>query len=123
MAALKPYAMSQWARRLTDAIYSSVYTVDQTESLLRGVPDEITLADMISGLDNSASDIVIRNTVKATVVADLTGFAGTAMTVQLVIDGSVVDELVIIVLGDVSGDGKIDTTLTGLYVRLDKFSI
>jgi uncharacterized protein YjdB len=91
----------------TDAIYSTVYTVDQTESLLLGVPDEITLADMISGLHNSASDIVIRNKVGAE-VTDLTGFAGTGMKVQLVIEGSVVDELAIIVLGDASGDGVIN---------------
>ncbi len=35
----------------TDAIYSSVYTIDQTESLLRGVADEITLSAMISHLE------------------------------------------------------------------------
>ena len=101
----------------TDAIYSSVYTVNQADSQLRGVPDEITLTDMISGLDNSASDIVIRDS-EGDEITDLTGFAGTGMTVQLVIDSSVVDELSIIVLGDVSGDGIINTNDWTL-VRLD----
>ena len=101
----------------TDAIYSSVYTIDQTESLLRGVADEITLSAMISHLDNSASDIVILDSLGAE-ITDLSKFAGTGMSVQLVIDGAVVDELAIIVMGDVSGDGKIDTNDWTL-VRLD----
>ena len=90
----------------TDAIYSSVYTVNQTDSLLTGVPDEITIADMVANLDNADSDIVV-TTSTGTEITDWSAYAGTGMKVQLV-DGSVVDELSVIVLGDVSGDGVIN---------------
>ena len=104
----------------TDAIYSSVYTVDQTDSLLLGVPDEITLADMIASLDNNPNEIVVLNS-EGTMISDLSTFAGTGMMVQLMIDG-VVDELSVVVLGDVNGDGVIDIS-DYTYVRLHIFNL
>ncbi len=105
----------------TDAIYSSIYTVDQTNSLLLGVPDEITLEAMIANLSNSASDIKIIGA-DSIEITDLTGYAGTGMKVQLVIGESVVDELDIVVLGDVDSNGIIDI-IDYTYVKLHIFNI
>ncbi len=119
----------------TDAIYSSIYTVDQANSLLLGVPNETTLEAMIGNLSNAASDIKIIGT-NSVEITDLTRYTGTGMKVQLVIDSSVVDELDIVVLGDVDGDGTIFiidyaiikshlnlvTTLTGIkYIAADVY--
>ena len=89
----------------TDAIYSSIYTVDQTNSLLLGIPDEATLSQIIANLDNLPSDIVILDS-EGVQISDLTSYAGTGMKVQLKDGTTVVDELDIVVIGDVDGDGN-----------------
>jgi uncharacterized protein YgiM (DUF1202 family) len=105
----------------TDAIYSSVYTVDQTESLLLGVPDEITITDMVANLDNAASDIVVLGSDEVE-ITDWSTHAGTGMAVRLMDGETVVDELSIAVLGDVNGDGIIDI-LDYSYVKLHIFNV
>jgi hypothetical protein len=105
----------------SDAIYSSIYTVDQTASQLLGVADETMLETMIANLSNSASDIKIIG-VDSNEITDLSGYAGTGMKVQLVISDSVVDELDIVVLGDVDGNGIIDI-IDYTYVKLHIFEI
>jgi len=61
---------------------------------------------MKSQLDNPDSDLYIYQTDGTTAVTS--GNVGTGMVVKLVISGTVEDQKVIIVLGDVNGDGVID---------------
>lgn len=96
-------------------ITSSVYEVDQSNSMLLGVRDEITIAQLKSNLDNNQDNIKIYSA-DDTEITDTSALVATGMKVKLVIDDVVQDELEICILGDVSGDGVIDITDI-LYIR------
>lgn len=96
-------------------ITSNVYTVDQSNSMLLGVKDEITVAQLKSNLDNNQDNIKIY-TADDTEITDTSTIVTTGMKVKLVIDDVVQDELEICIMGDVSGDGVIDITDI-LYIR------
>ena len=92
---------------------SETYTVDQEQAIVSGVHDETSVEDFKSNFTNDASLIKVYNKDGQEIT---TGNVGTGMTVKLIIEGTVQDELQICVLGDVSGDGVIDITDI-LYVR------
>lgn len=96
-------------------IESSVYTFG-SGGIFSGIKIDTTVAQLIANLDNDSADIKIFDQNGDEVSA---GFLCTGMTVKLVIDGTVRDELTIVILGDANGDGGIsitDYTLTRLDI-------
>ncbi len=97
----------------SSAILSDVYTIDAANGVLSDVSIGTSAAELKSKLSNDAADIKIYDKDGNEYTGDA---VATGMTVKLIIDGVVKDELKIAVLGDVSGDGAIDITDI-LYIR------
>lgn len=95
-------------------IESAVYTCG-ADGTIKGIKIETTTAQLVANLANDSADIKICDLNGIEVTG---GVLCTGMTVKLIIDGIVRDELTIIILGDVNGDGKISITDYTL-VRLD----
>lgn len=103
------------------AIESSVYTIDQANSLILNIVDETTIADFTANLNNDPANIKIYAP-DGTQITNTSVFIGTGMVVKLVINSAVTDELEVCILGDVDGNGVIDI-LDYTYVRLDIFNV
>jgi len=109
----------------TEKITSSVYNV--SSSYVEQVKSELSITDFKNSLDNDNSKLVIY---EKDGVTEFTGdYIGTGMIVKLIENNNILDEKVIIVTGDTTGDGLIDlldavritnhytgkTLLTGVY--------
>lgn len=94
-------------------LLSTTYTIDQTNSIANKVRPDTSVADFKSNFENSASQIKVFDIEGNEVTS---GNVGTGMTVKLIIDNKVEDQLDICIMGDVSGDGIIDITDI-LYIR------
>ena len=90
--------------RLTQ-IESSVYTVDQTNGLLKHVSVNTSVAQLKANLLNDAADIKVYDKEGAEYTDDN---IASGMVVKLTINDTVRDELTVAVRGDVSGNGQID---------------
>lgn len=96
-------------------IESSVYTVDQTNGLLRDVKIDTSVTQLKANLTNSAADIKVFDKDGVEYTGDT---VASGMVVKLVIDDTARDELTVSILADVSGDGEIDISDI-LYIRAD----
>lgn len=90
----------------SDEIESAIYAISSDGSI-NGIKINTTIAQLAANLNNHSADIKIfdQNGNEVTV-----GILCTGMTVKLIIDGKVRDELTIIILGDANGDGNISIT-------------
>ncbi|MCL2280378.1 S8 family serine peptidase [Candidatus Saccharibacteria bacterium] len=86
-------------------IISTLYKIDG--DYISGVIDETLVETLKNQLDNNNSNLYIFQSDGTTAVSS--GNVGTGMIVKLIIAGDVKDEKIIIVMGDVNGDGVIDT--------------
>jgi hypothetical protein len=87
-------------------ILSDKYIIDRENGLLKGVWTNTTMDELRTWLDNDAVNIEVYKDGQPHV----SGHVGTGMIVRLVVNNEVKDELKIMIVGDVSGDG-----LTGVY--------
>ena len=73
------------------------------------MPDDnaTTVLDMKNQLDNENSKLEVWNASDDTKLTD-TDVVGTGMIVKLIIDGNIADSKVIVIKGDVNGDGDIN---------------
>ncbi len=85
-------------------ITSSMFTIQG--QYLQKVTSGTTVKQLLEGLNEGSYCKVYKNTAE---VADNT-LVGTGMTVKLIVAGKIVQELTIIVTGDINGDGKITAT-------------
>ncbi|MHB8963049.1 MAG: dockerin type I repeat-containing protein [Saccharofermentanales bacterium] len=99
-----------------DAITSTVFKVNGQNGTLSGISSETTVLSLAAGL-NEREYIKI---FKGAAQAEDSAFAGTGMAVRLMDGGTVVQSLVVVVTGDLNGDGRI--TLTD-YVQLKTFLV
>lgn len=88
-------------------IESSVYSVDRQTGYLKGVDIATSVSTLKSNLANDAVDIKVYDSAGNEYTGAL---LRTGMTVRLVINSTVHDELKIVILGDASGDGYISIT-------------
>lgn len=86
---------------------SSTYEVDTSSGALKGVCYNETVGDIINRLDCSSGTISIYS---GSTKLSSGSKPKTGMTVKLIVDGSVSDQLTVIVKGDVNGDGKVSIT-------------
>lgn len=112
--------------RLDHVLYSSVYTIDRVNGLLQGVADKTTAAQLATNMYHDSGNVVIYNQNGAIYTGDC---ITSGMTIKLIEEETVKDELEIVVLedggddnpvmlGDCNGDGKISITDYTL-IRLD----
>jgi hypothetical protein len=100
---------------LTTASVKNGISVDKAGGLLTGVADGTSVSVLKAQLINDGATIKVYNSGGQ----EYTGNAvGTGMTVRLVVNGSILDELRILVRGDVNGDGQISVADYALS-RLD----
>ena len=96
-----------------DIISSSEY--DIIDGVLRYVPANTSAAQLLGNIDNDIDNLAVISG-----SSEYTGSAvATGMKVRLTIDGTVRDEVTLVTLGDVNGDGTIsitDYTLTRLDI-------
>ncbi len=93
---------------------SSAYTID--EGYLHRVREGTSVAEVLAQFDNIGLEIIDRN---GNVISD-TSFVGTGATIKLNQNGAVTDSVAVIVLGDVDGNGVVDTTD---YLRVKSASL
>jgi uncharacterized repeat protein (TIGR02543 family) len=104
---------------VSTSIQSSYYTVDRTNSLLRGVAAGTSVSALKSHLGNYDATIKVYDSSGN----EYTGNAvGTGMTVKLIINGALKDQMRVLVLGDTNGDGRINIADYTL-VRLDLMNL
>ena len=89
-----------------ELISSAVLSVDRTKKLISGVSAGITTESFLSNLSSSADVTVYRGN---TAVSS-SELIGTGMIVRRKQGGNVIDELKIVVTGDLNGDGKLTLT-------------
>ncbi len=94
---------------------SSVYSIDQTKNILHNIMKGTSAAQLITNMANDAQDITIYDKNGALYTGDS---VSTGMSVKLVINGILRDELKLAVLGDGNGDGDINI-LDYTLARLD----
>ena len=94
-------------------IQSDVYTIDSINGILSEISVGTTVAELKSKLLNEATNIIVFDKDGIEYTGDI---LGTGMTVKLIVDDIIKDELTLSVFGDVSGDGVIDITDI-LYIR------
>ncbi len=100
----------------TPQIKSTEYSIDRQNGCLKGVNIGTSVSGLKANLTNDAADIKVYDVSGNEYTGAL---VSTGMKVKLVIGGTVRDELTIVILGDVSGDGYIsiaDYTLTRLDI-------
>ncbi len=88
-------------------IQTPLYQIDRDEGTIKGVGLRTSVDELKAGLENDAGNIQVF--CRAGYLYT-TGHVGTGMTVKLVVNKDVKDELAIEIVGDVDGDG-----LTGVY--------
>lgn len=79
----------------------------ETNKYLDGVTDKTTLKDFLSNFKNSENIIVLDKDGKK--VTSESAFIGTNYKVQYIYENNVIQEITVVVLGDVSCNGKIDS--------------
>ena len=94
-------------------ISSDVYTIDREHGVLKGVPAGTSVAALLSHLQSDAGDLKVYD---ASGNECQSGRAASGMTVKLLLDGVVRDQLVLSISMDVSGDGWVGIEDI-LYVR------
>ena len=87
-------------------ITSDVYQIDRGQKRISGVAPSTTRAQFKENLSYPRGELIIRN--QNGQIASSKN-AGTGMTVQLVDGGAVYDELQILVRGDCTGEGNVNT--------------
>lgn len=106
----------------SEVITSQIYGHDISDGYIKTVRNEITGLDVKNQLDNDNSKLEIWAADDSTQISD-SDIVGTGMIVKLIINGSVVDSKVIVVLGDVSGDGYVDgidvSRMINYFLRAD----
>jgi len=95
-----------------DKLSSETYHVDEgimngTGKIIAEVQPGTTLANLVSGLNNNASSLRIKDPT-GQVITDMNRLAGTGITVEIVKDGGVVDSATIVVYFDLDGNGAVD---------------
>jgi hypothetical protein len=115
----KTYTLNITRNEILTELTTSVYTINRTLDLLIGVADGLTVDDFKANFSNSPGYIKLYDSEGAEITPD---YVGTGMTVKLEIDGSVEDELDILVLGDIDSDGIIDI-MDYSYVKLHIFDV
>jgi len=88
-------------------LINPTYTIDRDKNYIVGMEPNYKLEDFITTFENDPEMIRFYDK-QDTVITDLTSLTSSYMKVRLEKDGIVYDELEIIVLGDVNGDGKIN---------------
>lgn len=91
-----------------EMITSEQYGHTIEDGYIKTVSDNKTVLDMKNELDNDNEKLVIYESDGTTELSD-TDLVGTDKIVKLIVDGKELDSKIIIVLGDVNGDGSIDT--------------
>jgi hypothetical protein len=95
------------------ALTSTVHTIDNDYILT--VRDETLHATLKAQFDHDPNDLKLFRSDGATEVTD--GHVGTGMVLRLVIGSEVIDGKTVVVLGDLDGNGKIDTFDASLASR------
>lgn len=88
-----------------ELVSSSGYTMD--DAYLRGVKGETSYDDVVSSFENSESVVVLDK--NGNEVTDDKTIIGTGFKVVYTYDGIAVDYVEVVVLGDINGDGKINS--------------
>ena len=111
---------------MSKKIISSTYDVyrnskdtpeeDRTLEYIIGLDVKVTVKEFISKLDNEPTMIKVFSTDDIEAIPD--AIVGTGFKVQLIYEDTVLDELTIIVRGDLTGDGQINNTD---YVKLKNY--
>lgn len=97
-------------------INSTIYSINRQRGYLSGVGVGTSVSSLKGSLSNDAGNIKVYD---ASVKEYKGNLLCTGMKVKLIIEGTVRDELTIVILGDGNGDGKIsitDYTLTRLDI-------
>ena len=84
--------------------FGSPYTVDG--DVLKGIATDTAVSDVISYFEDSANVRMVNASGSVLVSTDT---VGTGCKVQLVKDAVVVDELTVLIVGDMTGDGKVNS--------------
>ncbi|MBN2880095.1 MAG: Ig-like domain-containing protein [Clostridia bacterium] len=100
-----------------ELITSSIYTVNREGGFLEDIPIETTVQNIMDAIENSGGEVHIFNETMQEISGDMV--VSTGYYVQLIVDESVVDELIILIEGEVHSDGIldiIDYTLIRLHI-------
>ncbi|MBQ2661595.1 MAG: leucine-rich repeat protein [Clostridia bacterium] len=100
---IAPYGASD-VTRLTPT-FGSPYTV--SAGVLKGITKETKVSDIIATFEDSASIRIV--TADGTIILTGNDIAGTGSKIQLVKNSAVVDEITVLLPGDITGDGKINS--------------
>ena len=87
-----------------DKISSSQYIIDREQGWIYGISPSTSSAAFRGNLTAEGELVLFRDNRPVT-----SGNAGTGMAIQLLQDGTVVDELTLVIYGDVSGEGNVNT--------------
>lgn len=110
---------------LNKKITSSVYTIERIEATedteaynyTFGAEPETMIQDFIPNFDNNPDTLFIYDS-EGNLIDDVSALVGTKMTIKLIVEDIVYDELTIIVKADLTGDGIVDVTDT---VMIDNY--
>ncbi len=91
----------------TYTLINPIYTINRDDNYIVGMEPNYKLDDFITTFDNDLTMVHFYDK-ENNLISDLTALTSSYMKVRLEKDDIVYDELEVIVLGDVNGDGKIN---------------
>lgn len=100
-------------------IKSSEYLINNDDKLINNIELKTTIQDFLNNIDNDNNLLHIYD-LDNNEILDYTNYVGTGMKIKLETADKILDELEIVVLGDIDGDGKCmssDYRLTKKHIR------